>query len=90
MNPNADAIRSFITESFLFGDPAALPADGESLLAAGVIDSTDVLELVVFLERHFGIRVADSDVTPENFDSVNRLLDYVGTQLEAATARVAL
>ncbi|MGH7912089.1 MAG: acyl carrier protein [Candidatus Dormibacteraceae bacterium] len=72
-----ERIRDFIATELLFGDRAALPADGASLLQEGVIDSTDVLELICFVEREFGVTVDDRDVIPQNFDSVEGMVGYL-------------
>ena len=45
-----------------------------SLIEAGVIDSTGVLELVGFLEEHFDIRIADEELVPENLDSIDNIV----------------
>ena len=73
-------IRKFLVDTFLFGRAEDLNRD-QSLLRR-VIDSTGVLELVVFLQDHFGITVADEDVVPENFDSVKSVVAYVAQKLE--------
>jgi len=79
-------IRSFIADNFLFReDRASLDAD-ESLLEAGLIDSTGVLELVAFLERRFDIRIPDEDMLPENLDSIRGLVAYVRGRLDAVQA----
>lgn len=70
-------IRTFIEENFLFrsgGEPIDSKA---SLLDAGIIDSTGVLELVSFIEETFGITVADAEIVPENLDSIEALVRYV-------------
>ncbi|MEW6068522.1 MAG: phosphopantetheine-binding protein [Nitrospirota bacterium] len=41
------------------------------------LDSIDALELVVALEKNYGIRVPDEDVGKEAFRSVAALADYV-------------
>jgi acyl carrier protein len=73
----AAPIRRFVVSTFLFGDAGALPSDDSSLLEEGLIDSTDVLELVTFLESELGVQVADEEIVPANFDSVARLARYV-------------
>ena len=70
-------IRQFITDNFLFREDRAALTDSESLLEAGVIDSTGVLELVAFLETEFGLAVGDADIVPENLDSIGRIAAYV-------------
>jgi acyl carrier protein len=53
-------------------DPSA-PLFGSGL----GLDSIDALELVVGLEKIYGIRIPDEDVGKEAFASVNALADYV-------------
>ncbi|MHC4470383.1 MAG: acyl carrier protein [Planctomycetota bacterium] len=81
------AIREFIIESFMFGAPSAELSDDASLLESQIIDSTGVIELVVFLEQEFGIAVEDSDLVPENLDSVDRICGYL--QGKGVTARAS-
>lgn len=70
-------IRQYILENLMFiDDPSQLP-DDVSLLDRGIIDSTGVLEVVMFIEEAFGVKVRDSDLLPENFDSVARIADFV-------------
>lgn len=69
-------VRRFIGENFLFGGGVQLGAN-DSLLGSGVIDSTGVLELVGYLERHFAISVEDHELIPENLDSISRISTYV-------------
>jgi acyl carrier protein len=76
-------IRDFIRDNFLFRDDRAELADAESLLDTGLIDSTGVLELVAFIETEFSIQMADSDIVPENLDSVETIVRYVDGKLGA-------
>jgi acyl carrier protein len=70
-------IRGYILENLLFSsDPAELPND-DSLLERGVIDSTGVLEIILFLESEFDIEVKASEMLPENFDTVNNMVRFV-------------
>ena len=70
-------IRGFLFENFLFdADSSALDNDA-SFLEQGVIDSTGVLELVEWLEDAFRIKVMDTELVPENLDSVNRLAAFI-------------
>jgi len=75
------AVRRFISENFLFRDDGDAIAHDQSLLDAGIIDSTGVLELVCFLESTFGIQVADEEMLPENLDSIRAISNYVTRKL---------
>ncbi len=64
-----EKVKTFIRESFLF-DSTAQIEDGDSLLEKGIIDSTGVLELILYLEEEFGVKIEDEEIIPENLDSV--------------------
>ena len=70
-------IYKFLEEYFVLDGKLAHLGDDASFLENGIIDSTGMLELVLFVEEHFGIQVEDDEVLPANFDSVNRLSAYV-------------
>jgi acyl carrier protein len=77
----ADRIRAFIREMF-FVDQFS---NDESFLQAGIIDSTGMLDLVAFVERAFEIRVEDSEMLPDNLDSLDNLTRFI----ERKRARIA-
>jgi acyl carrier protein len=77
-------IRSFLVTNYLFGRSEALQ-DDESLLD-NVIDSTGVLELVVFLQESFAITVEDEEVVPGNLESVKNVVAYVERKLQSKAA----
>jgi acyl carrier protein len=79
-------IRGFLAENFPLGeDPGNLPADA-SLLEAGIIDSTGVLELVGFIEETYDVRVEDEELLPENLDSIQSIVGFVERKRAAASA----
>lgn len=76
-------IRGYIVKNFLFGvDDAGITAE-DSLLDKGVIDSTGVLEVVGFLDEHFGVAVLDDELVPGNFDSIAKLTAFVNRKRAA-------
>jgi acyl carrier protein len=59
-------------------DPAVLPLSNDtSLLKGGILDSLSLLRLVVFLQDRFQLTVDDTELLPENFDSVNAICAYL-------------
>lgn len=70
-------IRSYVLENFLFTDDQGQLQNNASFLEEGIVDSTGVLELVMFVEDTFGVTVEDDEIVPENFDSVQCLAHYV-------------
>jgi acyl carrier protein len=78
-------IRSFLVNNFLFGKDEAL--DDNAALLGGVIDSTGVIELVMFLQEHFSIVVEDEEVaSPETFESLKNVAAFVEGKLRARAA----
>jgi acyl carrier protein len=74
-----EELRSLIIKSLKLED--IVPADidpAAPLFGSGLgLDSIDALELVVGLEKSYGIRIPDEDVGKEAFASVNALADYI-------------
>lgn len=70
-------IRRYVLENFLFTDDESALQDDDSFLAAGMIDSTGVMEIVFFIEETFGIKVKDDEMLPEHLDSVDYLVAFV-------------
>ncbi len=85
MQDPREKIRHFIRESFLFGGDDELN-DSDSFLDMGIVDSTGVLELVAFLESEWGLTVDDSELVPENLDSVDNLVGFLDRKSAAAVS----
>jgi acyl carrier protein len=71
-----EKVRQFIISNFYVSDPAGL-ADDASLLDAGIVDSTGVLEIITFIETEFSVTVEDQEMLPENLDAVNNIVGFV-------------
>lgn len=77
-------IREYIDANlFIEGGHEAL-TDEDSFLEKGIIDSTGVLELVNWMEATFGFEVDDTELVPENLDSISRLAAFVERKTRAA------
>ena len=79
-----DSIRRFILENYLFTDDVAQLGLDDSLLGRGIVDSTGMLEIILFIEEQLGVKVADTEMVPENLDSVNRIAAFVSSKSKAA------
>ena len=55
----------------------------KDLLAAGIIDSFDIVNLVVELEEAFDIEIDPSLVIPENFRTVDAMIELIKSITEA-------
>ena len=61
------------------------PSPEESLFESGLLDSFSLTDLVGALERDFGIRIPDSDLTPRKFDTIVRIEAYVASRPPSTT-----
>ena len=78
----ASQLREFIATNYYIPANTRLE-DIESFLGDGVIDSTGVLELVTFVESRFGVKVADDELIPANFDSLAAVASFVERKVGA-------
>ncbi|GMA98539.1 acyl carrier protein [Pelosinus sp. IPA-1] len=70
-------IKDFIVEKFWVNEPEIKLHDNTRLLDEGIIDSTGILELVMFLEDTFKISINDNELIPANFNSLNSLVKLI-------------
>ncbi len=70
-----DKLVAFICESFMV-EPDEFNLE-ESLVDQGVIDSIGLVEISAFIEEAFGIKVAETDMTRQNFGSVNKMVAFI-------------
>jgi acyl carrier protein len=80
MDEKIQEIRSFIIDTFLFGDDSVLKED-TSFLQEGIIDSTGFLELISYLESHFDIKIQDDELIPQNLDSLRNIGQFLERKL---------
>jgi len=72
-----EIVRTHIAKDILFNNKGYPFPDEASFLENGIIDSMNVMELIMFVEENFGLAVADEDIVPDNFDSVSKIAAYV-------------
>lgn len=71
-----DSIRFYIIRNFMLESDEIL-ADDDSLIDSGIVDSTSALELAEFIGQTFGIKVSEYELSPENFDTIERLSAFI-------------
>ena len=75
------SIRRFVVENLALGKGADSIQDGTSLTENGVIDSLGIFQLVSFLESTYGVRVGDEEIVLENFESIDRIDQFLQGKL---------
>jgi acyl carrier protein len=54
----------------------------EDLLEQGIIDSLGIMKLILFMEENYGIAIADEEIVPENFQTVNMMVRFVEQKVQ--------
>jgi acyl carrier protein len=75
--PVETQIKDYIAKNLLFSSDGFNYSDEASFLEEGIVDSQGVMELVLFVEENFGIQVKDTEIIPDNFDSISKLSAYI-------------
>ena len=71
------AIERFVVDELMLGDSNTKIDPNESLISSGVLDSLALLRLIAFLEEQMGVTVDDSEVIPENFETINEIKSFI-------------
>lgn len=70
-------IKDYIARNLLFSSDGYKYPDDASFIDEGIVDSQGVMDLVFFVEENFNIQVQDSEIVPENFDSIQKMTAYI-------------
>lgn len=79
-------IKQYILENLLFTEDESFLQDSDSFLDGGIIDSTGVMEIILFIEDAFDIKVDDNEMLPANLDSVDNLATFIQRKQTVAAA----
>jgi acyl carrier protein len=71
-------VLDWLDDNYHFGEAATkVTGDDLSFLKSGVLDSLGFVQLVLHLEKTFKLKIDRKSLTPANFDSMNKILDFV-------------
>ena len=76
MQDTKNLVRNFLLDNFVMGSNVVI-ADDTSFMERHILDSTGFIELILFIEETFGVKVEDAEMLPENFDSLLNIEGYV-------------
>ena len=70
-------IERFIVKELLRDSGRQSISMDEPLVSTGLIDSLAMLRLIGFLEEEFSLTIGDGEVTPDNFETMRQLLQFL-------------
>ncbi len=71
-----ELLTNYISKELAIGRSKKIEPD-DDLFSNGVLDSLAVLQLVMFIEERYSIKVSDEDVVYENFKSISTIAQYI-------------
>lgn len=74
-----EALKKFIKETFMFGE-GELNCD-TPLFESGIIDSMGFIKLLAFLEKNCGISLDMSEITMENFKTIDGICEKISLKI---------
>ncbi len=80
-----ERVQKFIEDRFLAGAGLGGIQPDEPLLENGIMDSTGVLELVDYLEGTFHVKIMDEELVPDNLDTINKVIAFIGWKIDTQT-----
>lgn len=80
-----DQIRHYLEARLPSDHKGTQLTDNTLLLEQKIIDSIGMLEMIFFIQETFGIEVPDEDISPDHFDTINKLAAYI----ESRTSGIA-
>lgn len=78
MDAVATNLAQYIIDELLYAEPIDQLAPDQELLATGMLDSMATAQLMVHIESEFTIKLSPTDLTFENFNTVEALTAMVG------------
>jgi acyl carrier protein len=64
-------------KTIILKQPNRVIEPGESLISSGLIDSFSLMDLALFVEDTFGVRIEDTELNAGTFDNLNQLASLI-------------
>jgi acyl carrier protein len=76
-------LSTFITTQILKQPGRTLTPD-EKIISSGLIDSFSLVDLSIFIEDTFGVRIEDTELNADTFDTLAELSELIRQRQSAA------
>ncbi len=78
-NDIANMIATYISNTILKNPKRVIKPD-EKLISSGLIDSFHLVDLGLFIEEKFNVRIDDSELNADTFDTLDQLVKVIQTR----------
>ena len=59
-----------------------VPSDDEDIFKSGILDSLNILNIIVFIENEFDIKINPFEVNLETLGSINNICEFVNAKVQ--------
>lgn len=77
MDPTITASLETYLATQVLKQPNRKIANDETLISSGLIDSFSLMDLALFVEDNFGVRIEDTELNAETFDNLAQLTTLI-------------
>jgi acyl carrier protein len=67
--------------SEILKQPQRRIADDEALISSGLVDSFSLVDLALHIEDEYGVRIEDTELTAQSFDTLQQLADIIASRM---------
>jgi acyl carrier protein len=82
MNDSMMATLEEYISSKILKQPGRKISPEEPLISSGLIDSFSMVDLALFIEDTFGVRIDDTELNAQTFDNLSQLVALIGSRQE--------
>jgi acyl carrier protein len=75
-------LREYLKRDIL-RDPNYPLGDDDPLISSGLIDSFSLVDIALWAENNLGVRIDNSELNADSFDTVNELADFIERRQKA-------
>jgi acyl carrier protein len=79
-NELTSQLSSYIAREILKDASRTISPD-EALLSSGLVDSFSLVDLALFVEDTFGVRIEDTELNVSTFDTLNQLTALIQSRM---------
>lgn len=79
-----EQIRKFIESNLVVFEDEAEFSDSDNIFEMGFVNSLFAMKLVNYIEENFNVQVANDDLEISNFNSVDRITQFIENKRSAA------
>ena len=69
-------LATFLTTDIL-KQPNRIISSDEPLISSGLIDSFSLMDVALFVEDNFGVRIEDTELNADTFDNLTQLVSLI-------------